>query len=123
MAAPEVTKKLLIYHTLYRLNLSFSNIVTQCGTLHETGVLTKQLAKRFQGFTQELQADINNTLLEVMHQDELDDWARFGKIRAAYEKSIKDPDDVFLEAEDRRRELAKKAKRRQQLPDRPRRKQ
>jgi hypothetical protein len=27
MAALEVTKKLHIYHTLYRLNLSFSNIV------------------------------------------------------------------------------------------------
>ena len=43
-----------------------------------------------------------------MHQDELDDWARFGKIREAYEKSLKDPDDVFLEAEERRRELQKK---------------
>lgn len=112
MAAPEVTKKLLIYHTLYRLNLSFSNIVRYCGAFHEAGVFTKTLAKRFQGFTQELQADINNTLLEMMHQDELDDWGRFGKVRAAYEKELKDPDDVFIEAEERRRELVKQSKRR-----------
>src|SRR5215475_4382942 len=106
MAAPEVTKKLLIYHTLYRLNVSFSNVVTHCGTLHEAGALTKKLAKRFQGYAQELQAEINSDLLEGMHQDELDDWGRFGRVREAYEKAMKDPDDVFLEAEQRRRELA-----------------
>ena len=110
MAAPEVTKKLLIYHTLYRLNLSFSNIVTYCGTLHQAGVLTKQLARRFQGYAQELQAEINSDLLEGMHQSELDDWARFGQVRAAYEETIKDPDDVLLDAEERRRELRKKHK-------------
>lgn len=111
MAALEVTKKLHVYHTLYRLNLSFSNIVTYCSTFHEAGVFTQTLAKRFQGFTQELQADINNTLLDVMHREELDDWGRFGKVRAAYEKELKDPDDVFLEAEERRQELAKKSRR------------
>jgi hypothetical protein len=46
-----------------------------------------------------------------MHQEELNDWAEFGKVRAAYEKQLKDPDDVFLEAEERRRELGRKAKR------------
>jgi hypothetical protein len=30
MAAPEITRKLHIYHTLYRLNLSFTNIVAHC---------------------------------------------------------------------------------------------
>ncbi len=40
MAAIDVTKKLLIYHTLYRLNLSFSNILTHCRTLQEAGVFT-----------------------------------------------------------------------------------
>src|SRR5262249_19485485 len=107
MAAPEVTKKLLIYHTLYRLNLSFSNIVTHCSTFHEAGALTKKLAKRFQGYTQELQAEINSELLEGMHQDELDDGERFGEVGAAYKKSQKDPNDVLMDAEERKRELCK----------------
>jgi hypothetical protein len=42
MAVSDVTKKLLIYHTLYRLNLSFSNIVTHCRTLQETGIFTSK---------------------------------------------------------------------------------
>jgi hypothetical protein len=110
MAALEVTKKLLIYHTLYRLNVSFSNIVTHCRTLREAGVLTAKFTRLFQGFTQELQAEINDALLETIHKRELNDWAEFGKIRAAHEKRLRDPDDVLLDAEDRKRELRKKSK-------------
>jgi hypothetical protein len=108
MAAIDVTKKLLIYHTVYRLNLSFSNIVTHCRTLKEAGVFTAKSTRLFQGYAQELQAEINQELLETMHQTELDDWGRFGKIRQAEEKRLRDPDDVFIHAEERKRELAKK---------------
>jgi hypothetical protein len=110
MAANDVTKKLLIYHTLYRLNLSFSNIVKHCRTLHEAGVLTAKSTKLLQGYAQELQAEMNQELLETMHTTELDDWGRYGKIRQAEEKRLRDPDDVFIHAEERRRELRKKRK-------------
>jgi hypothetical protein len=110
VAAIDVTKKLLIYHTLYRLNLSFSNIVTHCRTLQDAGVFTAKSTRLFQGYAQELQAEINQELLETMHSFELDDWGRFGKIRQAEEKRLRDPDDVFIHAEERRRELRKKKK-------------
>ncbi len=110
MAALDVTKKLLIYHTLYRLNLSFSNIVTHCRTLQDAGTLTPKNARLFQGYAQELQAEMNQELLDTMHQTELDDWGRFGKIRQAEEKRLRDPDDVFIHAEERREELRKKRK-------------
>jgi hypothetical protein len=110
MAAIDVTKKLLIYHTLYRLNLSFSNIVTHCGTLQEAGVFTSKEGRLFQGYVQELQAEMNQALLETMHGTELDDWGRFGKIRQAEEKRLRDPDDVFIHAEERRQELLKRRK-------------
>jgi hypothetical protein len=110
MAAIDVTKKLLIYHTLYRLNLSFSNIVTHCRTLQEAGGFTSKDARLFQGYAQELQAEMNQELLDTMHQTELDDWGRFGKIRQAEEKRLRDPDDVFIHAKERRQELRKKRK-------------
>ena len=108
MAAIDVTKKLPIYHTLYRLNLSFSNIVTHCRTLQEAGVFTAKSIRLFQGYAQELQAEMNQELLETMHSIELDDWGRFGKMRQAEEKRLRDPDDVFIHAEERRQELRKK---------------
>jgi hypothetical protein len=110
MAATDGNKKLLIYHTLYRLNLSFSNIVAHCRTLHETGGFTSKKARLFQGYAQELQAEMNHELLDTMHTAELNDWGRFGKIRHAEEKRLRDPDDVFIHAEERKRELLKKRK-------------
>jgi hypothetical protein len=61
-----------------------------------------------------LQAEINQELLERMHDEELADWARFGKIRQAEEKRLRDPDDVFIHAQERKEEIARerrKAKR------------
>ena len=114
MAAIDLTKKLLIYHTLYRLNLSFSNIVNRCNSLQEAGIFTKKNTRLYQGLTQELQSEINQFVLENMHSTELDDWGRFGKIRWEEEKRLKDPDDVFIHAKERKAQIArerKKAKR------------
>jgi hypothetical protein len=110
MADLDVTKKLHIYHTLYRLNFSFEAIVNHCRTLEATRFFPSKPLRNFQGFTQELQAEINEEILETLHQAELDDWNRFGKVREAREKEIRDPDDVFIHAEERRKELAKRRK-------------
>jgi hypothetical protein len=106
MAALEVTKKLHVYHILYRLNVSLSNIVSHCRALQEAGSFTAKSSKLFQGYAQELQAEINQELLERMHDEELADWARFGKVRQAREKELQDPDDLLLRAKERRKELA-----------------
>jgi len=110
MAALEATKKLNFYHTLYRLNLSFSNIVSHCRTLQEAGALTSKDSRLFQGYTQELQAEMNQELLDTMHATELDDWARFGKIRQAEEKRLRDPADVLIQAEEYKRSQLRKRK-------------
>jgi hypothetical protein len=110
MAMLDVTKKLNIYHTLYRLNLSFAAIVRHCGTLEETRFFRSRFLRDFQGYAQELQAEMNQELLEILHSAELDDWSRYGKVRQAREKELRDPDDVFIHAEERRKELARKRK-------------
>jgi hypothetical protein len=110
MAAIEVTKKLLIYHTLYRLNLSFSNIVTRCATLQEAGIFTRKDNQLYQGLAQELQSEINGLLLENMHNIELEEWAHFGKVSQAREEELRDPDDLLLRATERKEELRKKRK-------------
>ena len=111
MADLDVTKKLSVYHLLYRLNLSFTNIVRRCRELEETRVILPKDLRRFQGFAQELQSEINQELLLPLHERELDDWFHHGKVRQAWEKYLKDPDDVFIHAEERRRELQRQGKR------------
>ena len=105
MADLDVTKKLYVYHALYRLNLSFAAIVRRCRALQEMRIFRPKFLRVYEGYAQELQAEINEELLETLHEIELDDWNRFGKVRQAREKELRDPDDVFIEARKRRKEL------------------
>ena len=110
MAITDVTQKSLIYHTLSELNTAFAAIVGHCETLQQTGLFKSKAAKLFPSFTLELQAEFNQQFLEDLHQLELDDWGRYGKARQGYEKQLRDPDDVFLQAEERKEQLAKRRK-------------
>jgi len=110
MATIDVTQKSQIYHTLSELNTAFAAIVGHCDTLQQTGLFKSKAAKLFSSFTQELQAEMNQEFLEDLHQLELDEWARYGKARQKWEKHLRDPDDVFIHAEERMKELAKKRK-------------
>jgi hypothetical protein len=107
MATIDVTQKSQIYHTLSELNTAFAPIVGHCDTLQQTGLFKSKAAKLFSSFTQELQAEMNQEFLEDLHQLELDDWNRHGKV---CEKYLGDPDDVLIHAEERRKELAKQRK-------------
>ncbi len=64
----------------------------------------------FQGYAQELQAEINQELLDTVHATELGDWGRFGKIRQAEEKRLRDPADVLIHAEEYKRSQLQKSK-------------
>jgi hypothetical protein len=110
LAELEITRKLRAYHSMYRLNLSFANIVAHCGALGEAGLLPQKYMRRYQAFAQELQAQINEEVADILLSIEGDDLYRFGKVRQAWEKEIRDPDDLFIEAEERRRELARQGK-------------
>ena len=110
MADRGAAGKLRIYHTIYRLNLSFANIVEHCVALQEYGVFTAKFTRLYQSYAQELQAEINQDVVEILGGIELHDMFRFGKVRSAREKELRDPDDVFIHAEERRKELARQSK-------------
>jgi hypothetical protein len=92
------------------LNVSFANIVGHCRALRESGGLTRKNAHLYQSYAQELQAEINQDLVETLEGIESHDMFRFGKVRSAREKELRDPDDVFIQAEERRQELARQRK-------------
>ena len=71
--------------------------------------MSPKFTRLYQSYTQELQAEINWDVIEIMDGIESEDLFHFGKARTAQEKELRDPDDVFIEAEERRRELAQQA--------------
>jgi hypothetical protein len=112
LANPDVNQKSEIYETLASLNMAFAGIVRHLNKLQETGLFGSKTSKLFPSFAQELQAEFNQEFLESLEALELEDWGRYGKVRKKWEKYISDPDDVFIHAEERRKELAKKRKKR-----------
>jgi hypothetical protein len=107
MAVLDGTQKAGVYETLSSLNLAFAGIVQHLQTLQRTGLFKSKAAKLFPSFALELQAEFNQEFLEDLHQLELDDWGRHGKARQRWEKYLRDPDDVLLQAKERKKQLAK----------------
>jgi hypothetical protein len=110
MAVLDVTEKAGIYETLSSLNTAFAGVVQHLQTLQKNGTFKPKSAKLFSSLAQELQAEINQDFLEDLHQLELDDWNRYGKVRDARDKELRDPDDVFIQAKERKKQLAKQHK-------------
>ncbi len=112
MAALDINEKAEVYETLSSLNMAFAGIIQHLQTLQQTGLFKSKAAKLFPSFTQELQAEFNQEFLENLHQVELDDWGRYGKARQRWEKHLRDPDDVFIHAKERKKKLARQRKKR-----------
>jgi hypothetical protein len=85
-------EKAEIYETLSSMNRAFAGIVAHLKSFQRTGAITSKYAHLFQGFTQEIQAEINLGILETMDSTEMSDWARFGKVRAKWEKYLRGPE-------------------------------
>jgi hypothetical protein len=88
----DVNQKVEVYRTLHELNSAFASIVGNCDTLQRTGLFSSKASKLLPSFIQELQAECNQEFLESLHQQELDDWARFGLVREKWEKYLRGPE-------------------------------
>jgi hypothetical protein len=110
MPQSNADEKAEIYEAISSMNRAFAGIVQHLQTLQRTGLFKSKAAKLFPNFTLELQAEFNQEFLEDLQQLELDDWGRYGKTREKWEKYLRDPDDVFIHAEERKKQLAKQRK-------------
>jgi hypothetical protein len=103
-------ERMNVYRLIFLLNRSFHLIVQRLDELPQTRIVSPKQIKEMVGLTQEVQLEMNTLLLESLDALELEDWGVFGQVRAAQEKRLRDPDDVFIHAEERRKELARKRK-------------
>jgi hypothetical protein len=88
----DVNRKVEIYRALHDLNSAFASIVVNCDALQQTGLFSSKASKLLPSFIQELQAECNQEFLESLHQMELDDWGRYGRVREKYEKYLRGPE-------------------------------
>jgi hypothetical protein len=93
----DVNQKVEIYRNLHELNSAFAAIVGHCDTLQRTGLFHSKASKLLPSFIQELQAECNQEFLEPLHQQELDEWGRFGRVREKWEKYLRGPEPTRKE--------------------------
>lgn len=106
------SQRAAVYKQIFLLNHSFDLIVQRLDKLAQTSIFSVRDLREVSGLTQEVQLEINTLLLGDLNSLEHDDWGAFGKVRIAMEKRLKDPDDVFIHAKERRKQLAKQGRKR-----------
>lgn len=83
-----IARKLGVYRALYRINQSFSNILTHCNELRELKILKPNTARRYQSLIQELQAEMNRGLANRIETTESRVHSRLLRARKAEEDKI-----------------------------------
>ena len=107
-----------VYKQIFLLNRSFHLIVQRLDDLAQARIFNARDIREMCGLAQEVQLEINTTLLGPLDSLEHHDWGGFGKVRIAIEKRLRDPDDVFIHAEERRKELARQGRKSRRVPRR-----
>ena len=96
------------YQTLAFMNRAFARIVAHLESFRQSGAITAKYTRLFQGFTQEVQAEINLEVMEGMDSIEMHDWARFGRVREKWEKYLRGSDEEPSKPKQSKKRPAKK---------------
>ena len=81
-------QRLHVYRSLFRMNLSFINVIGVLHDLEDAEVFKPARLKELRGLTQEFQCEINHYLLGTLLPIEDADWFEFGKVRIAREHRL-----------------------------------
>ena len=105
--------KLRVYEYLYLLNQNLQQALRVLQRLEKCPGLRRPFLRSFQVEIEDLRAQANHELTQSLCEREERDWYRFGRKRREWEKQFEDPDDVYIEVEEREEE-----RRRRGLPPR-----
>jgi len=90
LAASDGKRKLKVYRSLYRLNLSFARLHETLNWLTVARVLANQIPddmpQVWQHHLAEIQAEVNQIITESLHNMEHGDVRRLGRVMAMAEK-------------------------------------
>src|SRR5229473_721453 len=103
--------RLPVYENLHALNRDFEQVLIDIARLQELGVFQRDLGHIFSVVVKETRAWANMEMAEFLQMREQDAWAYFGRLHNGWEKKLRDPSDVLIEAKlllDKRRKAAGK---------------
>jgi len=99
--------KLRTYESLFLWNQGVDQLVATLRSMEKLPLADKESLQVAQLTVEELRADVNADFVEELVDMERIDEGRFWKQNRAYEKNWRDPDDVYLDVEQREEERKK----------------
>ena len=96
--------KLRIYESLFLWNQGADQLVVTLRSMEKLPFADKESLQTAQLTVEEVRANVNADFVEELGEMERLDEGRFCKQKRAYEKKWRDPDDVYLDVEEREQE-------------------
>jgi hypothetical protein len=78
--------------------------------LEQLGIFRLEYLNEYRVRIEHTRAEANEELIDTLHEQEMDDSARFDRMEREWENQHKDPDDVFFHARDRKQQIKEQIK-------------
>ena len=106
--------KLHAYEALQTMNRCFEATLLSLERLEHLGLFRQEFLNAYRVTLEYTRAQANDELMQSLQDLEQEDTARFGTMHDELEKQIRDPDDVFFHAQERRQEIKEQIRNLQQ---------
>jgi hypothetical protein len=113
---PKPVERLPVYENLFALNRDFEQVLIALARLEELGAMQREVGYIINVIVKRTRAEANTEIAEFLQAREEDASAWYDRLHARWERRMRDPNDVLLEAKHllakRRAAALKKSKRR-----------
>jgi hypothetical protein len=97
--------KLRLYEALYSLNRGFEATLLSLERLEHLGIFRLENLNALKVTLEHTRAEANEELVQTLQDYEQEESARFDRMEREWEDQLKDPDDVFFAARDRKQQI------------------
>ena len=101
-------QKLHIYEGIFNLNRAFHATLLSLERLEDLGFFRSEYLNACKVELEHTRASANDELIETLRGYEQEEEFRFWQMQKEWEDQLKDPDDVFLEANKRKQDIKEK---------------
>jgi hypothetical protein len=101
-----------VYHSLAEVNGAFEKLVHELHALEQFNFFPADNLRAWLNMILHIQAQTNSYLIESLSDREMNNVGYYDRLCLEWERQIKDPDDVLIEAEHRKQEIAAEERRR-----------
>jgi hypothetical protein len=106
---PQV-QKLHIYEGIFNLNRAFHATLLSLERLENLGFFRAEYLNACKIELEHTRANANDELIETLRDYEQDEGFRFWQMQKEWDDQLKDPDDVFFAAKNRKEEIKEQMK-------------